>query len=156
MAKTEQNPSCKRPRYSWFLRRQVALEYLESTKTLGELSIAYGVPAQTICRWVHSYSSDLQKRKVYNFNAMTAEEQKQYNTLKQENERLRQMLEAGQDEALKQQNASLKKELEFAQMKAKAMETIIDLAKEELGIDLRKNSGARQPVKLKKTTLRQK
>ena len=59
-------------------------------------------------------------------------------------------------DALKQQNEALKKDLEFAQMKTRAMEIMIDMAKEEYGIDVRKNSGARQPAKSKKTTRRQK
>ena len=50
-------------------------------------------------------------------------------------------------DALKAQNEALKKELEFVQMKAKAMEIMIDLAKTELGIDIRKNSGAKQQDK---------
>ena len=50
-------------------------------------------------------------------------------------------------DGLKAQNEALKKELEFAQMKAKAMEIMIDLAKTELGIDIRKNSGAKQQDK---------
>jgi hypothetical protein len=46
---------------------------------------------------------------------------------------------------LKKQNEALKKKLEYEQMKNFALETMIDLAKEELGVDLRKNSGAKQP-----------
>ena len=48
-------------------------------------------------------------------------------------------------DALKKQNDALKKKLEYEQMKNFALETLVDLAKEELGIDLRKNSGAKQP-----------
>jgi hypothetical protein len=68
---------------------------------------------------------------------MTPEEQKEY-------------------EALKKENEALKKQLEHSHMKTVAMETIIDLAKQEYGIDLLKNSGARQSVKSNKTTRRQK
>ena len=39
----------------------------------------------------------------------------------------------------------LKKKLEYEQLKTFALETMIDLAKSELGIDLRKNSGAKPP-----------
>ena len=68
---------------------------------------------------------------------MTNEEQKEY-------------------ELLKRQNEALKKELEFAQMKARAMEIMMELAKEEYGIDIRKNSGAKQQAKSKKNTHGQK
>lgn len=137
MEDLKQKPKRKYQMLSWFLRRQVALEYLEGNKTLRELSAAYGIPNQSISRWAKDYAGDLSKRKGCILSDMTDEEQKQY-------------------EVLKQQNETLKKELEFAQMKAKAMEIIIDLAKEEYGIDLRKNSGARQPVKSGKTTRKQK
>jgi hypothetical protein len=48
-------------------------------------------------------------------------------------------------EALKQQIALLNKKLEYEQMKNFALEAMADLAKTELGIDIRKNSGAKQP-----------
>lgn len=48
-------------------------------------------------------------------------------------------------EALQKQLEALKKKLEYEQTKNFALETMIDLAKTELGIDLRKNSGAKQP-----------
>ena len=124
-------------RLSWFLRRQIVLEYLQGDKTLRQLSESYGIPNQSISRWVKDYERDIGKRNVRILTDMTPKEQEEY-------------------EALKQQNEALKKDLEFAQMKALAMETIIDLAKEEYGIDLRKNSGAKQPVSLKTATRRQK
>jgi transposase len=39
---------------------------------------------------------------------------------------------------------ALKKELEFANMKIKALDTMIDIAEDQLKIDIRKKSGARQ------------
>jgi transposase len=39
---------------------------------------------------------------------------------------------------------ALKKELEFANMKIKALDTMIDIAEEQLKVDIRKKSGARQ------------
>ena len=147
----------KQQRYGWMLRRQIATEYLGGGKTLAELSATYGAPPQSISRWSRDYANDLKKRKDRILGVdMTAEEQKHYEVLRQENNLLKQQLASVHPDNLKKENEELKKELEFAQMKAKAMETIIDLAKEELGIDLRKNSGARQPVKLKKTTPGQK
>jgi transposase-like protein len=128
----------KHQRHSWLIRRQVAKEYLEGGRTLKELSVRYNVPYQTIWDWTRSYDSEVdQPSKVATFNVMTSEEQKAY-------------------EALKKENEALRKQLEFAQMKGVAMETIIDLAKEEYGIDLLKNSGARQSVKSKTPTRRQK
>ena len=53
--------------------------------------------------------------------------------------------EANDFKLLKMQNEALKKKLEDDQIKIFALETMIDLAKSELGIDLRKDSGAKQP-----------
>ncbi|MGN7202980.1 helix-turn-helix domain-containing protein [Pedobacter sp. SAFR-022] len=39
---------------------------------------------------------------------------------------------------------ALKKELEFANMKIKALDTMIDIAEEQLKVDIRKKSGAKQ------------
>lgn len=136
MEDSPQKSKKKRHLLSWFIRRQIVVEYLEGGKTLQQLSEGYKIPYQSISRWVRSYQDDVKKRNARILIEMT-EEQKQY-------------------EALKQQNEALKKELEFAQMKSRAMEIILDLAKEEYGIDLRKNSGAKQPEKLEKTTRRQK
>lgn len=155
MASTEQKQQ-KKPHYSWHLRRQVAIEYLDGDKTLQELSAAYGIPHQSISRWSRDYASDRDKRTLRILGDMTPEEQKHYDVLKQQNELLKKQLESlRSDQKLKKENDELKKELEFAQMKAKAMEIIIDLAKEEYGIDITKNSGARQSAKSNKTTHRQ-
>lgn len=48
-------------------------------------------------------------------------------------------------EVLKNQNQQLKEKLEYEQMRTFALETMIDLAKEKLGVDVRKNFGAKQP-----------
>lgn len=57
------------------------------------------------------------------------------------------MTEQEQEEMtnLQKQLKSLQDKLEYEQMKNFALETMVDLAKSELGIDLRKNSGAKQP-----------
>lgn len=127
----------KNQRYSWAFKRQVIADCLEGGNSQAAASVKYGVSDRLVSNWVKGYVSDLNSKKMHTFKSMTTEEQKQY-------------------EALKQQNEALKKELEFAQMKARAMEIMIDLAKEEYGIDVTKNSGARQPASFGKTTRRQK
>lgn len=158
MDKTEQSKK-KQPHYSWFLRRQVAVSYIEdNTKTLQQLSDFYGVPHQTISRWARDYASDQNKRTTDRTLSvdMTNEEQKHYELLRQENDLLKKQLVSLQSGQLKSENEQLKEELEFTRMKARAMEIIIELAKEEYGIDVTKNSGARQPASSGKTTRRQK
>lgn len=104
--------------------RHVARTYLEGDLSLQQLSVQFNLPRQTISRWAKRFSSELSvEQSEVN---MTQEEQKEFETLKKQNE-------------------ALKKKLEYEQLKTFALETMIDLAKSELGIDLRKNSGAKRP-----------
>jgi transposase len=119
-------PKRKYEKYSWSFKRQVIMEYLDGAKGPAEIAAGYGIRDQLVCRWGKEYLADAGKKNVHTFEFMENEERKQY-------------------EALKTAHEALKKELELAQMKAKALEIMIDLAKSELGVDVRKNSGARQP-----------
>src|SRR5438105_15463588 len=124
MASTEQKGPPKK-RCSWYLRRQVALEYLNGGKTLMELSAIYRIPNQSISRWVQDYRRDLEKSTSRILVDMTAEEQKQYDLLVQQNAMLKKQLDSLQpDQQLQRENEVLKNDLEFARMKTKAMEII--------------------------------
>jgi transposase-like protein len=118
----------KHRKYSDSFRSKVAREYLEGHFTSRQLGIKYGIQYQRVTDWANQYLANIDKKKLTVLSPMTSEEQREY-------------------EALKKQVEALEKKLEYAQMKAKAFEIMIDLAKEELGIDLRKNSGAKQPGK---------
>ena len=48
-------------------------------------------------------------------------------------------------EAIKKQMKALQKQLDYEKMRNFALETMIDLAKNKLGVDVRKNFGAKQP-----------
>jgi transposase-like protein len=89
------------------------MDYVTGDRSIHQLSRIYNIPNQNISRWVKEYSSELVEEES-KITPMTAEEQKDFEALKKQNE---------------------------------ALETMIDLAKTELGIDLRKNSGAKQPKK---------
>jgi transposase len=103
------------------------MDYVTGDRSIHQLSRIYNIPNQNISRWVKEYSSELVEEES-KITPMTAEEQKDF-------------------EALKKQNEALKKKLDYEHMRNFALETMIDLAKTELGIDLRKNSGAKQPKK---------
>ena len=113
-----------RSRHDITFMRRVAQTYVDGDQSLNQLSQRFGVPNQTISRWVLQFSSELAEEQ--NINPMTEQEQKDV-------------------AALQKQLDLLKKKLEYEQMKNFALETMVDLAKSELGIDLRKNSGAKQP-----------
>jgi len=105
-------------------KRRVAQEYLNGDQSTTQIAQIFNVPHQTVSRWAKQFSSELADEIIT--PAMTEEEKKEF-------------------EALRKQNAALKKKLEYEQMRNFALETMADLAKTELGIDIRKNFGAKQP-----------
>jgi transposase len=114
----------RKVKYDISLKRKVAQIYLEGDLSTTQIGEIYNVCHQQVSRWAKQFSSELAGH--INIPVMTAQEQKDF-------------------ESLKKQNEALKAKLEYEQMKNFALETMVDLAKSELGIDLRKNSGAKQP-----------
>jgi len=110
--------------YDVSLKRRIAKQYLEGSKSAIQLGAMFNVPREYVYRWSKEFSCELREEII--IIPMTKEEQKDF-------------------EQLKKQNEALKKKLEYEQMKNFALETLVDLAKSEMGIDLRKNSGAKQP-----------
>jgi transposase len=105
------------------LKRKIVKEYYEGDLSTTQLGQVYNIPHQYISRWTKQFSCELAEEVIS--SPMTEQEQKDV-------------------ELLKKQNEAFKKKLEYEQMKNFALETMVDLAKSELGIDLRKNSGAKQ------------
>jgi transposase-like protein len=110
--------------YEVAFRREVAKRYNEGNKSMAQIGQQFAVTADQVKGWVKQYSSEL----AVDPNDFSMTEQ-----------------EAKELDLLKKQNQALKKKLEYEQMRNFALETMVDLAKSEMGIDLRKNSGAKQP-----------
>ena len=113
-----------RTNYDLSFRRMVARHYLEGNESLRQVGDRYGISNQTVHQWSKEFSSELSEEE--NLTVMTEQEQREL-------------------EALKRQNQILKDKLDYEQMRTFALETMIDLAKEKLGVDVRKNFGAKQP-----------
>lgn len=111
-------------KYDIAFKRRVANEYINGDRSLKELGQIYNIRFQAISIWAKEFSSELPP--TTKAVPVTDEEQN-------EKTELQKQLEA------------LKEKLEYEQMKNFALETMIDLAKSELGVDLKKNSGAKQP-----------
>ena len=118
----------RRSKHDISFKRNVANEYRNGDLSLPQLAKKYNVRFQAIHEWVQEFSSEIALNVEENVDLMTESEQKDL-------------------DQLKKQNAVLKKKLDHEQMRNFALETMIDLAKEQMGIDLRKNSGAKQPKK---------
>jgi transposase len=115
-----------RKKYSDSFKRAVAKQYLDGDLSLNQVGAKYGITKSHVSQWAKQFSGELAEETM--IAPMTEQEQKDM-------------------QALQKQNETLKKKLEYEQMKNFALETMVDLAKSELGIDLRKNSGAKQPKK---------
>jgi transposase-like protein len=113
-------------KYDLAFKRKIAMLHRESGDTVQMIARQYGIRHQDVSRWGRQFSSELAEEPI--ILSMTEQEQKDMN-------------------ALVKQMEALKKKLEFEQMRTFALETMLDLAKTELGIDVRKNFGAKQPKK---------
>jgi transposase len=102
----------------------VARQYLAGTESKHQVAVRTGVTRYNVRDWVKRFSSELASD--VNISVVTEQEKHDF-------------------DALKKQNDALSKMLDMANMKNFALETLIDLAKTELGVDVRKNSGAKQP-----------
>lgn len=105
-------------------RRKVSQDYNSGTESLKQVAARYDINFRNVQRWSKEFSYELSEEETT--IVMTEQEQKEL-------------------EALKKQNKQLKEKLDYEQMRTFALETMIDLAKEKLGVDVRKNFGAKQP-----------
>ncbi len=113
-------------RYDLSFRRKVANEYSEGDRTMLQVAQHYGVTRYNVKDWVKQFPSELAGNEQPSEAPMTEQEQQEL-------------------QALQKQVAALKKKLEHEQIKNFALETMIDMAEEEFGVDVRKNFGAKQP-----------
>lgn len=111
-------------KYGLAFRRKVAQDYLNGDESQRQVAARYGIDRSYVHQWSKEFSSELSEEE--NLTVMTEQEQKEL-------------------DALKKQNKILKDKLDYEQMRTFALETMIDLAKEKLGVDVRKNFGAKQP-----------
>lgn len=111
-------------KYTADFKRRVAAQYINSDMTLMGVGQMFNVSHQHVSEWAHEFYPELSGQVI--IPSMTEQEQKEV-------------------AALRKQIQALKEKLEYEQMRNFALETMADLAKSELGIDIRKNSGAKQP-----------
>ena len=114
-------------KYSPAIVRAVLFDVQTSSQTLAQIATKYGLPkgsSSMISKWVKKYSSD--------FSAMKELQPTAANTDF--------MLSAAKIVREKE----LQKQLEEARRKIICLETMIDIAEREIGVDIRKKSGTKQ------------
>jgi hypothetical protein len=114
-------------KYSPAIVRAVLYDVQTSSQTLAQIAAKYGLPkgsGSMISKWIKKYSSD--------FSAMKELQPTAANTDF--------MLSAAKIVREKE----LQKQLEEARRKIICLETMIDIAEREIGVDIRKKSGTKQ------------
>lgn len=110
-------------KYNPSFMRMIVREYENGDLSLPQLGQKYDIDYRRIHEWKKRINAEFSGIEL---PTVTEKEQKEL-------------------EALKQELSALQKKLEYEQMRNFALETMADLAKEQMGIDIRKNFGAKQP-----------
>jgi len=103
--------------------RKAVLDY-ESGLSQAQVATKYQISISQIAYWRKRFGSDIVEQITANLSPMTENEKKE-------------------QQQLKRQLAEQAKQLEYLKMKNIALETMIDVAKEEFNIDLRKKPGTK-------------
>ena len=114
-------------KYSPAIVRAVLYDVQTSSQTLAQIAAKYGLPkgsGSMISKWVRKYSSDFSAMKELQPTAVNTDIK--LSTAKIEREK------------------ELQKQLEEARRKIICLETMIDIAEREIGVDIRKKSGTKQ------------
>ena len=113
----------KRKTYSNLQKRTIVSAIEQGRMSIEEAHVAYKIKnSKTIREWLHQYKSE--KVEICIETQMPMSKKKK--------------------EEITSQTAALQKALQEAELKIKALNTLIDVAEEQLKIDIRKKSGARQ------------
>ncbi|MCH3939696.1 MAG: transposase [Bacteroidales bacterium] len=116
-------------RYNDAEKLQIIEEYMNSGESMETFQGKYGMGHCTLSRWMTKFG-------------LSNTSQKQFNEMKKAVERAPE--KSQRELTLEAKVAQLEKELKEEKLKSLAFSTMIDVAEEELGIDIRKKSGAKQ------------
>ena len=119
------------------IKEQVIQEYSSGKGSYRQLSAKYGMSRDVINKWVGIYQGI--------HNLPLTEKQQRYSTSSMNSSKKKLTSEQLQStEALQQKIAALEKQLEWENLRAEALNTMIDIAEKDLNIPIRKKPGAQQ------------
>jgi transposase len=111
------------------LKFKIVQEYVQSSISKKDLMQKYGVRGNScIMNWMRKFGL-----------SYPTEEQ-----IKVNNQVTKESRKTPQERELEQKLKTLEQELEYEKLRTKALNTLIDIAEEELNISIRKKSGAKQ------------
>jgi transposase-like protein len=122
-------------KYPLLLKKKIAEEVITEVKEAEEAARDYGVPSYSVRRWVRQYGAKVFKEKTKEVISSPVMKE----TLKKKQPALEKQIRS-----LEEENLLLRKKLLESDLQREALNTLIDLAEENYGISLRKNSGAKQ------------
>jgi transposase-like protein len=118
--------------YSEEMKLKTVQEVLSGQLTKAEASKRYGIRGHSrILTWIRKYEKRFGKDKITSY-------------IVAENSSPMTEIEKAEFESIKRENDKLKQELTYASRRVIALETMIDVAEKELKINLRKKSSTRQ------------
>lgn len=134
----------KRKPGNWFqhdfaFMRKVAIDYLEGDESALEVAVRYGISRAKVSSWAERYRNGQEPFNEVSLAIMSQDQSQQPDN----------------HSDLQKQNEELLKKLAQANLKITGLEIMIDIAEEQLGVDIRKNSGAKQSEDCASTTQKQ-
>ena len=122
------------------IKQQAITEYLTEGTGYRKLAAKYGVSRTTINKWVmihqgiHNIAPTEKQQKYYLSGMNSKPENTSGEAFKNEQE-------------MKQKIALLEKQLAWEKLRSEALDTMINIAEQQLNIDIRKKSGSQQSQK---------
>ena len=117
---------------------RVAEEVISGLKGRAEAARDYGISVYTLNPWVTKYRNQILTKVTKEVLPLDSMKKKKENAETDLEKKVRE---------LEEENMKLRKELHHSNLKAFALNTLIDLAERTYGIGVRKNSGAKQSKK---------
>ena len=122
------------------LKQQIIQEYLTQGGGFRKLAEKYGISRTTICKWVmiHQGIHNLpptEKQQKYSISSMNKTKKKVTSDEQQSFEDMQQKI------------ALLEKQVQFEKLRADALDTMINVAEDQLNISIRKKPGTQQSEK---------
>lgn len=121
-------------------KNQIIQEYLNKGCGFRELAAKYGISRTTICKWVAIHQGI--------HNLPPTEKQVKYSTSSMNSSKKKNSTEPLTDQqALQEKIAMLEKQLQWEKLRADALDTMINVAEQQLNIPIRKKPGTQQSEK---------
>jgi transposase-like protein len=118
--------------YPLLLKKKIVREVICGIKSKIEVSRDYDVPRNNVNNWIKRFGSDILKKETQEVIPLHPMENPKNPDL------------GKQLRSLEEENLTLRKKLVESDLRAEALNTLIDLCEENYGLSLRKNSGAKQ------------